>query len=88
MYHRTVAVTAYTAPGQIVMVRLSDAAFDRSDVVQESAACVDLDVDGNVIAIEIIDRPNFDLVATASAYGISDLVPAIEAAIATARPGP
>ena len=89
MYHRAVSVSAYTAPGGIVMIRLDcEAEYDASEIVEDSAGCVDLDADGNVIAIEIIDRPAFNLPAVAAAYGIEELIPAIEAAIAAAKPGP
>jgi hypothetical protein len=41
-----------------------------------------------VLGIEVIERSKFDLTAVAERYGITELVPAIEAAIAVAKPGP
>lgn len=88
-YDRTVTISAYTVPeGGILMINVSQREWDRMDVIGDYAVAVDLDAEGNVIGIEVLDPAGFDLAAVAAEYGISDLVPEIEAAIAAAKPGP
>ncbi|MFM7246881.1 MAG: DUF2283 domain-containing protein [Actinomycetota bacterium] len=82
-------ISAYTVPeGGILMINVSQREWDRMDVIGDYAVAVDLDAEGNVIGIEVLDPAGFDLAAVAAEYGISDLVPEIEAAIAAAKPGP
>jgi len=81
-------ITAYTAPGEILMINIAPLAWDHCDVADDYSVCVDLTADDEVIGIEVIERAKFDLAAVAAEYGISDLVPEIEAAIAAAKPGP
>lgn len=88
LYDRAVTITAYTAPGEILMISVSEGAWDHMDVLDGDAIGIDLDADGNVLGIEVIERSKFDLGAVAERYGITELVPAIEAAIAVAKPGP
>lgn len=88
-YDRSVTISAYTVPeGGILMINVSQREWDRMDVIGDYAVAVDLDAEGNVIGIEVLDPAGFDLAAVAAEYGISDLVPEIEAAIAAAKPGP
>jgi len=88
-YDRTVTISAYTVPeGGILMINVSQREWDHMEVLGDDAVAVDLDADGNVIGIEVLDPAHFDLDAVAAAYGISDLVPEIESAIAAAKPGP
>lgn len=88
-YDRTMTISAYTVPeGGILMINVSQREWDHMDILGDDAVGVDLDADGNVIGIEVLDLAQFDLAAVAEQYGISDLVPEIEAAIAVAKPGP
>ena len=87
-YDRAMTVSAYTAPGGIVMINLATGVIDTSEEIEPLVAVVDLDADDTVLGIEVLDRDAFDLPAVAAAYGIEDLIPAIEAAIAVAKPGP
>ena len=87
-YDRTMSVTAYTAPGGIVMINVAAGEIDTSVEIEPLVAVVDLDADDVVLGIEVLDRDAFDLPAVAAAYGIEELIPAIEAAIAAAKPGP
>ena len=88
LYDRAVTITAYTAPGEILMINVSAGDWDHMDALEGHAVGIDLDADGNVLGIEVIERSKFDLAAVAQRYGITELVPAIEAAIAVAKPGP
>jgi uncharacterized protein YuzE len=88
LYDRAVTITAYTAPGEILMINVSAGDWDHMDALEGHAVGIDLDADGNVLGIEVIERSKFDLAAVAERYGITELVPAIEAAIAVAKPGP
>ncbi|MGI9116762.1 MAG: DUF2283 domain-containing protein [Gaiellales bacterium] len=81
-------ITAYTAPGEILMITIAEGEIDLSEEVEPCIAVVDLDADERVLGIEVIQQSQFDLAAVAAEYGIADLVPEIEAAIATAKPGP
>lgn len=88
-YDRTMTISAYTVPeGGILMINVSQREWDHMDILGDDAVGVDLDADGNVIGIEVLDLAQFDLAAVAEQYGISELVPEIEAAIAVAKPGP
>ena len=88
-YDRTMTISAYTVPeGGILMINVSQREWDHMDILGDDAVGVDLDADGNVIGIEVLDLAHFDLAAVAEQYGISALVPEIEAAIAVAKPGP
>ena len=87
-YDRTVTITAYTAPGEILMINVAPLEWHHCDVADDCSVCVDLTADNQVIGIEVIERAKFDLAAVADKHGISDLVPEIEAAIAAAKPGP
>lgn len=88
LYDRAVTITAYTAPGEILMINVSEGDWDHMDALEGHAVGIDLDAGGNVLGIEVIERSKFDLAAVAQRYGITELVPAIEAAIAVAKPGP
>ncbi len=87
-YSGPVTISAYTAPGEILMITIAEGEIDISEEVEPCIAVVDLDAEERVLGIEVIQRPLFDLVAVAAEFGISDLVPEIEAAIAVAKPGP
>ena len=88
LYDRAVTITAYTAPGEILMINVSEGNWDHMDVLDDHGIGVDLDADGHVLGIEVIERAKFDLDAVAAEYGIEDLVPQIRAAISVAKPGP
>ena len=87
-YSGPVAISAYTAPGEILMITVAEGEIDLSEEVEPCIAVIDLDAEERVLGIEVIRRELFDLEAVAAEYGISDLVPEIEAAIAVAKPGP
>jgi hypothetical protein len=88
LYDRAVTITAYTAPGEILMINVAEGRWENSDVIEPTIAVIDLDADERVLGIEVLRRDLFDLDAVAAEYGIEELVPAIEAAIAVAKPGP
>ena len=88
LYDRAVTITAYTAPGEILMINVSEGTWDHMDVLDDRGVGIDLDADGHVLGIEVIERARFDLDAVAAEYGIETLVPEIRAAIAVAKPGP
>ena len=82
-YDPTVTISAYTVPDDgIIMITIAPGD------VEPCVAVVDLDAEERVLSIEVLDRSHFDLAAVAATYGIADLVPEIEAAIAAAKPGP
>ena len=87
-YSGPVTISAYTAPGEILMITVAEGEIDLSEEVEPCIAVIDLDAEERVLGIEVIRRELFDLEAVAAEYGISDLVPEIEAAIAVAKPGP
>ena len=88
-YHRLMTISAYTVPeGGILMINVAQRPWDHMEILGDDAVGVDLDAEGNVIGIEVLDLEQFDLAAVAERYGISDLIPEIEAAIAVAKPGP
>ena len=87
-YSGSVTISAYTAPGEILMITVAEGEIDLSEEVEPCVAVIDLDAEERVLGIEVIRRELFDLEAVAAEYGISDLVPEIEAAIAAAKPGP
>lgn len=88
-YDRIVAISAYTVPeADILMINVAPGEWRENDVIEPTIAVIDLDADRNVLGIEVLDRSQFDLQAVAADYGILDLVPEIEAAIAVAKPGP
>ena len=87
-YSGSVTISAYTAPGEILMITVAEGEIDLSEEVEPCIAVIDLDAEERVLGIEVIRRELFDLEPVAAEYGISDLVPEIEAAIAVAKPGP
>lgn len=87
-YDRLMVISAYTAPGEILMINLAQGMIERSDIIEPTVAVIDLASDDTVLGIEVLDRRVFDLAAVAAEYGIEDLIPQIEAAIAVAKPGP
>ena len=88
-YDRAVTISAYTVPDDgIIMITIAPGEVDISEEVEPCVAVVDLDAEERVLSIEVLDRSHFDLAAVAAEYGIADLVPEIEAAIAAAKPGP
>lgn len=87
-YAQRMAISAYTAEGGIVMIAIAPGSIERSEEIEPLVAVVDLDADDRVLGIEVLDRDRFDLAVAAAEYGIQDLVPEIESAIAAARPGP
>jgi uncharacterized protein YuzE len=88
-YDRTMTISAYTVPEDgIIMITIAKGRIVASEEIEPCIAVVDLDAEDRVLGIEVLDRPQFDLAAVAAEFGISDLVPEIEAAIAVAKPGP
>ena len=88
-YDRIVAISAYTVPDDgITMITIAEGDVDVSEEIEPLIAVVDLDACERILGIEVLDRSQFDLHAVAAEYGILDLVPEIEAAIAVAKPGP
>lgn len=87
-YDRTMTISAYTAPGEILMITIAAGEIEQCETIEPTVAVIELDADERVLGIEVLDRSTFDLDAVAAEYGIEMLVPEIRTAISTAKPGP
>ncbi len=87
-YDRIMTISAYTAPGEILMITIAAGEIEQCETIEPTVAVIELDADERVLGIEVLDRSKFDLDAVAAEYGIEMLVPEIRTAISTAKPGP
>ena len=86
-YDRTMTISAYTAPGEILMIMIAVGEIEQSETIEPIVAVIDLDADERVLGIEVLDESKFDLDAVATQFGIETLLPEIRAAISTAKAG-